>query len=88
MATEKLTIRLDHELVARARQIARERGIPLSRLIAELLQQLPEVSKQRSTTPADWKQSLPPRTRRLVGLATGAEIDETTYRQYLEARHR
>ncbi len=86
MATEKLTIRLDRELVARARRIAREWGIPLSRLIAELLQQLPETPKQQTAT-VDWKQSLPPRTRRLVGLAAGAEIDETTYRQYLEAKH-
>jgi hypothetical protein len=57
----KLTLRLEEELIARAKVWARRRGVSLSQLVATVFEQLP-----RSPAPR-----LSPWTRKLRGLARG-----------------
>ncbi|HEC13666.1 MAG TPA: hypothetical protein ENI80_10565 [Acidiferrobacteraceae bacterium] len=81
----KLTLRLDEELIKRAKAWAKMRHIPLSQAVAEFFAQLPEKGP-------------PPRlsgwTRRLAGVASSngkAPTDEEIHRNYLdhlEAKHR
>ena len=39
-------------------------------------------------TDGDWKQSLPPITRSLVGSLAGSTLDEEDYHRHLEEKHR
>ena len=81
----KLTLRLDEELIARAKAWARKRGVTLSQAVAMLFEQLPDG--QTST--------LLPWTQKLVGLAARGKrrprsdgAIRRAHRHHLEARHR
>ena len=80
----KVTLRLDSELVARAKARARQRGVSVSELVQEGLHQAlgeePEAPFQ--------KESLPPITRSLCGALKGARADKSDYIAYLEEKHR
>ena len=84
----KLTLRLENELVEKAKLWAKERHISLSRAVAEFFAQLPEKGKKRGLS------HLSPWTRRLVGTAAGKGTPPTDrevrrdYLDYLEAKHR
>ncbi|MBI3800761.1 MAG: hypothetical protein HY268_27755 [Deltaproteobacteria bacterium] len=84
----KLTLRLENELVEKAKLWAKERHISLSRAVAEFFAQLPEKGKKRGLS------QLSPWTRRLVGVAAGKGTPSTDkevrrdYLDYLEAKHR
>jgi len=39
-------------------------------------------------TDGDWKQSLPPITRSLVGSLAGSKLNEDDYHRHLEEKHR
>lgn len=82
----KLTLRLDGDLIERAKRYARARGTSVSQMVADYFQAL----TQADLDPAgdDWKQELPPTTRRLVGLLQDQSVDEDAYRRYLEEKHR
>jgi len=82
----KLTLRLDDELIARAKAFARERDVSLSELVADFFEQLTD----RRAVP-----NLSPWTRSLVGIAAPAQGEPPTddevraaYLAYLEAKHR
>ena len=85
----KLTLRLESELIEAAKKYANARGISLSKLIASYLHALtqPEAPPQEE----DWKATLSPVTRNLVGLARvengRAEVDEADYYRNLEEKH-
>ena len=53
----KLTLRLDHEVIDRAKAWAARRGVSLSKAVASLFEQLPREPE-----------SLSPWTRKLVGI--------------------
>ena len=80
----KLTLRLEEELVEKAKAWARAHGISLSQAVAEFFAQLPE---------REGPSHLSPWTRRLAGIASGkgtAPTDEEVrhdYLNYLEAKH-
>ncbi len=80
----KLTLRLEEELIEKAKAWAKVRGISLSRTVAEFFAQLPE---------REGPSCLSPWTRRLAGIAAGkgkAPTDEEVrrdYLKYLEAKH-
>lgn len=74
----KLTLRLDEDLIEKAKAWAKTRHIPLSRAVADFFAQLPEKGP-------------PPRlsawTRRLAGVASGSgrtPTDEEILRDYLD----
>ena len=73
----KLTLRLDQDLIRRARHEARARGVSVSALVASFLATLP---------PDDESQVLTPRVRRLRGLLRGAVGDRETHRCHLIAK--
>lgn len=73
----KLTLQMDEDLIRFGKRWAKRRGKSLSALFADFLVVLEKF-------PED--EALPPITRRLRGVARGA--DEEDYRRYLEEKYR
>ncbi len=76
----KLTLRLDEELVRRAKAHARARGRSVSGLVADYFAQLEGTTDAAGVT-------LTPRVRSLFGALAGARVDEAAYREHLERKH-
>ena len=81
----KLTLRLDDQLIARAKAFARERGLSLSELVADFFEQLTDRRGPPDLSP--WTQSL-------AGIAAPAQGEPPTddeiraaYLAHLEAKH-
>lgn len=77
----KLTLRLDRDLIERAKRYARSRDKSVSRLVADYFALLGERGEK--VTEAD----LPPVTRELLGSLSGSDVDEEDYRRHLEDKH-
>jgi antitoxin component of RelBE/YafQ-DinJ toxin-antitoxin module len=72
----KLTLRMDDELIKKAKQWAETRGISLSELVAQFFDQLPNTHKLVELSP--W-------TRKLVGVLKEDGVDDGVLRkQYLD----
>jgi len=76
----KLTLRLDDELIKRAKDYSHESGKSLSQLVAEYFSLLTEDKKQEYNASN-------PVTRSLRGILSGTEISEEDYHTYLEEKH-
>ncbi|HYO45356.1 MAG TPA: DUF6364 family protein [Gemmatimonadota bacterium] len=76
----KLTLRLERELIERAKKIARRRGKSVSKMVADYFRTLETVNKE--------DQELAPLTRSLQGILRGSSLDERDYRRHLEEKHR
>ena len=76
----KLTLRIDDELIKRAKSYARRTGKSVSQLVADYLEMLPEPgrSKPRPLTPI---------VESLRGVLASSGLDEKDYRQHLEGKH-
>ena len=83
--SEKLTLRLDRTLIARAKAYARSRGKSVSSLVSDYFALLQERPEGRRPKPAS-QDGLPPITRSLRGALRGSQIDERDYREYLERK--
>lgn len=83
MAKESLTLDLDTELVDRVRRYSEERGAEIAEVLSELISALPEAGGSNGSTPdqngsngrpagstSDWRATLTPRVRRLLGAAS------------------
>lgn len=91
MKTEKLTLRLEGELIDRAKQAAAERGTSVSKMVAGFFESI-EASQARKQD-----SELGEVTRRLRGsikpeddLTDGRaelSVDEEDYRRYLERKY-
>ena len=77
--TVSLTLRLDRRTAEAAERAARQRGATVEDLLREYL---------ASLDADDWRASLSPRTRELLGRAAGADVDEDDYWRHLERKHR
>lgn len=77
--TEKLTLRLDHDLIEKAKRYSREHGKSVSRLVADYFAVLDEA--QRDQRP------LPPLTAKLRGALRGRAVSEEDYREHLRRKH-
>ncbi|MBM3789053.1 MAG: antitoxin [Acidobacteria bacterium] len=75
----KLTLRMDKELVKKAKTEARRRGKSISRMTAEFIEAL-----DRRNVP---KTDLPPITRSLLGVLKGRRLSERDHKQHLKDRH-
>ena len=76
----KLTLRLDDELINRAKSYARRSGKPVSQLVAGYFSMLDnKPDKERS--------ELTPIVRSLKGSLKGAKIGNKDYKKYLEEKH-
>ena len=90
----KLTLRLDDAVVARAKAYAAARGTSVSGLVEDYFRLVasggdggpPEAPAE--TAAPDWRASLPPITRSLVGIAEGVDVTEEDYKRHLEEKHR
>lgn len=76
----KLTLRLEHELIERAKKIARRRGKSVSRMVADYFRTLESVETD--------DRELAPLTRSLRGILREAHLGEEDYRRHLEEKHR
>jgi len=77
----KLTLRLEDQLIRRAKSYARRSGKSLSELVADLFARLHagEVPPVRELTPV---------VQRLVGSLAGRAVDTADYRKHLEHKYR
>lgn len=75
----KLTLRLDEEVIRRAKSYSREVGKPVSRLVEDYFVAL--------TAPRQPRRELSPIVRRLRGCLAGAQVDESDYRRHLLEKH-
>ena len=76
----KLTLRLDDELIDRAKSYARQSGKSVSQLVADYLEMLPEP-RERQPRP------LTPIVASLRGVLAGSGLDEEDYRRHLEEKY-
>ena len=77
----KLTLRLEENLIRRAKSYARRSGKSVSELVADLFSRLsaPDSPPQRELTPV---------MRRLAGSLAGSSLDQADYRKHLEDKYR
>jgi hypothetical protein len=76
----KLTLRMDRELVRRAKAYARKSGKSVSAIVADFFELLDDRESRRPR--------LTPAVRSLLGALEGAKRDEGDYRRHLERKHR
>ncbi len=76
----KLTLRLEAELVQRAKSLAKKTGKSVSRIVADYFTVLERPS--RRSKPLPW----PPLVRSLKGSLRKARVDRQDYRRYLEQK--
>jgi hypothetical protein len=75
----KLTLRLERDLIERAKKIARLRGKSVSRMVADYFRALDTVHKE--------DQDVAPLTRSLQGILRDSSLGERDHQRHLEDRH-
>ena len=75
----KLTLRIDEELIERAKSHARQSGKSVSQLVSDYLQLLPQ--------PQTRSRPLTPLVGSLRGVLAGSGLDEEDYRRHLEEKY-
>lgn len=75
----KLTLRLDEELIARAKRYSARSGKSVSQLVADYFALIDAKDSEVKVTP---------RVRSLRGALAGVEVTEADYRKHLEKKHR
>jgi hypothetical protein len=76
----KLTLRIDDELIDRAKSYARRSGKSVSQLVSDYLEMLPEPGLRQP-------RPLTPIVESLRGVLAGSGLDEADYRRHLEEKH-
>ena len=76
----KLTLRLEDELINKAKALAQQRGKSLSKLVAEYFNYI--TSKELGS-----EDELPPIVKSLSGSLADSNVDETDYKKYLEGKY-
>ncbi len=80
MAATKLTLRIDDELIERAKAYSKVAGKSLSQVVADYLALLPAEGRETGVRRTPIVQSL-------RGLLRGADVDESTYHRHLEDKY-
>ena len=75
----KLTLRLDKDVIRRAKEYSQEVGKPVSRLVEDYFRAV--------TSSREHDQDLPPRVKSLRGCIAGSGVDEDDYRRHLEEKY-
>lgn len=78
----KLTLRLEEDLVQRAKSFAKKTGKSVSRIVADYFTVLERPP--RRDKPVSW----PPLVRSLKGSLRRARVNENDYRRHLEEKYR
>jgi len=76
----KLTLRLEDELIEKAKLLAKKRGKSVSKLVAEYFNYI--TSKELKS-----EDDLPPIVKSLFGSLADTEIKESDYKKYLEGKY-
>ena len=76
----KLTLRLDSQLIRRAKAYAKRSGKSVSSVVADYFAALDGGEGE--------EQKLGPKVRSLLGVLRERPVDEGDYRRYLEKKHR
>ena len=74
----KLTLRLEEQLIKRAKAHAKKRGKSVSQMVADYFTLLDRE---------DRPETLAPLTRSLRGALGGTTVDEDTYRRHIEEKY-
>jgi len=83
---KKLTLRMEKDIIERAKAYAAERGESVSKLVENYFAALTALEREEERD-TDWREQLPPITRSLVGCLRGSEVDEEDYHRYLEEKY-
>jgi hypothetical protein len=78
----KLTLRLEADLIQRAKRLAKKSGKSVSRIVADYLTILDPPPRREKHLP--WS----PLVRSLKGSLSHTNLDEKAYRRYLEEKYR
>lgn len=78
----KLTLRLDENLIAQAKEYAAKEGRSLSDLVGAYFARLAEPA-QAAAKPA----VVYPKTSSLMGVLAGSALDESDYKKHLEDKY-
>lgn len=81
---KKLTLRMEQDVIERAKAYAEQRGTSVSKLVENYFAAL--TASESGNGEEDGR--LPPITRRLASRPPAPEIDEDDYYRYLEEKHR
>jgi len=76
----KLTLRLEDDLIYKAKEVARQRGKSLSKLVADYFAYI--TSKELPD-----KKELPPIVKSLYGSLADNKVDESEYKDHLEKKY-
>ncbi len=79
MAT-KLTLRIDEELIARAKTYAKQSGKSVSRLVADFFTLLSQSDEEEAF-------KITPKVKSLYGLLQDATIDFDDYKRHIEQKY-
>ena len=80
----KLTLRLEDDLIFRAKHYAKISGKSISQMVADYFAQL-EVNDSAASAAS---QKILPITRSLRGVLKGNELSQKNYHDYLENKHK
>ena len=76
----KLTLRIEDDLIKKAKRVAYKRGKSLSSIVAEYFNHISSDEKSNDL-------NLPPNVRSLFGSLADSKIDEGTYKKHLEKKY-
>jgi hypothetical protein len=79
---KKLTLRMDADVIERAKAYAAERGESVSKLVENYFAALTASEPSNGA-----EESLPPITRRLADRPPAPDVDEEEYYRYLEEKY-
>ncbi|MCC5906984.1 MAG: hypothetical protein JJU13_12290 [Balneolaceae bacterium] len=77
---DKLTLRVDRDLIQHAKRYARKEGTSVSKMVSDYFKAL------QSKSDDDESDELPPKVSSLSGILK-TKIDETDYKKHLEKKH-
>ncbi len=72
----KLTLRLDKNVIEKAKKYSAERGESVSQMVEKFFRALSEE-----------KEEITPAVKKLKGLLKGSNVDETDYKKFLEEKY-
>ena len=76
----KLTLRMEDELIIRAKKFARQRGKSLSHLVSEYFQYITSEDNTNHLT-------LPPHVKSLYGSLSESQVNESDYKEYIRDKY-
>jgi hypothetical protein len=84
--SKKLTLRLDEDVIERAKEYASQRDTSVSQLVEDYFARLTN-RRTSGEEEASFPSQLTPLTRRLLARGSTSEVDIQAYYDYLEEKH-